>query len=181
MGNKITNRPSAAIVAEIETLQADFNKVIAAAEIIGKPATVKAQELQQAIAAANIALATALADEAEKARKERLASHGGIAISVEYPSGYEGNVLRAVFTIEYSKGVYDMGLRRVVQQPHKVVGFAALPDDTFAYLVENCPEAIPAEIADLAPGDPMEAFRRYFIGQKKGYLRAPAAPAKVAA
>lgn len=161
---------SAEIAAQLEYLRSDLTKVNATIELIGKPAITKAEQLVKAITVANEQLAAALATEAEAERQARLAGFGTIAVTVAYPSNYQGNLLRAIFTIEYTRLQYNMACRTAVMQPHKLIGFSALPGDALAYLVEKCPEAIPAEIASLAPGDPWEAFRRYFLALRRGRL-----------
>lgn len=161
---------SAEISAQLETLRADLAKVNATIDLIGKPAITKGEQLTKAIAAANEQLAVALANEAEAERKARLAGFGDITVSVAYPNNYEGNLLRAIFTIEYTRLQYNMSFRASVMQPHKLTGFSALPGEALEYLIEVRPDAIPAEIANLAPGDPCEAFRRYFLALRRGRL-----------
>jgi len=164
-------KSSAELIAEIEQLQADYAKVHAAIGVIGKPARTKADELRKAITAANEELAVALANEAEAERQARLAGFGSITIATTYPPGYEGNLLRASFAIAYERMQYDMSARASVLKPHKVIGFDGLTPEALEYLIVKRPDVIPAQIAELAPGDPGEAFRRYFIGKRKGYLR----------
>lgn len=165
------------LTALIETLRDDLTKVNATIDIIGKPAIQRAEEITAAIDAANEQLAVILANEAEAARKVRLAGIGDISITVAYPSNYRGNLLRANFTIEYTRLQYDMRCREPLPQHHKLIGFGALPGDVFQYLLEVRPEVIPTEITDLAPGDPLEAFRRYFLAQRRGRLDTYAAAA----
>lgn len=165
------------LTALIETLRADLSKVNATIDIIGTPAVQRAEELTAAIDAANEQFAAILANEAEAARKVRLAGLGDMSISVAYPNDYADNVLRAIFTIEYTRLQYDMRYREPLPERHKLVGFGALPDDVFEYLLEVRPEAIPTEITDLAPGDPLEAFRRYFLAKRRGRLDTYAAAA----
>jgi hypothetical protein len=38
------------------------------------------------------------------------------------------------------------------------------------YLIEKCPDRIPAKIMALAPDNPRDAFSRYFAGLKRGCL-----------
>lgn len=161
---------SAEIAAQLEYLRSDLTKVNATIELIGKPAITKGEQLVKAITVANEQLAAALATEAEAERQARLAGFGSITVTVAYPSNYTGNLLRAIFTIEYTRLQYDMGYRAATMKQHKLIGFSALPGDALEYLIEKCPEAIPTEITDLAPGDPWEAFRRYFLAQRRGRL-----------
>jgi hypothetical protein len=161
---------SAEITSQLEFLRADLTKVNATIELIGKPAITKAEQLVKAITDANEQLAVALANEAEAERQARLAGFGNITVTVAYPSNYEGNLLRAIFTVEYTRLQYNMAFRAAVMKPHKLIGFSALPADVLEYLVEKRPEAIPAEISNLAPADPWEAFRRYFLALRRGRL-----------
>lgn len=164
-------KSSAEIAAELETLRDNLTKIIATIDLIGKPAEAKAAEINAAIAYLQEQFAQALANEAETERQARLAGFGSITITKTYPPGYEGNLLRANFAIAYERLQYDMRARASVMQAHKVVGFDGLPAEVLEYLIAAKPDAIPAEIRELAPGDPLEAFRRYFIGKRKGYLR----------
>lgn len=161
-------RPTAVVTAEIETLRNDLRTVNAAIPVIGGPAITKAEEIVAAIAAANEELAVALANEAEAARAQRLADFGDISVSASYAPGYEGNLLRAVFTITYDRLTYDQRARASLMQSHTIVGFRALNAEAMEYLQEVRPDAIPADIMDLAPGNPREAFGRYFMGLRKG-------------
>jgi hypothetical protein len=162
---------SAAIAAEIETLRADLRTVNAAIDVLGKPAIAKAADLETAILEGQERYATALADEAEAARKLRLSEFSDISVTVSYPNNADGNLLRAGFIIDYTKLSYDYRLREAVPTRHRCNGFTALPDDAYEYLVFMRPEAIPAEIMALAPGDPRAAFSEYFTGQRRGMFR----------
>jgi len=166
-----TTASSAAIAAEIETLRADLRAVKAAIDVMGKPAIAKAAEIEAAIAEDQERYATALADEAEAARTKRLAEFSDISVTVSYPSNADGNLLRANFTIDYTKLSYDYRLREAVPTRHRCNGFTALADDAYEYLVFMRPEAIPADIMALAPGDPRAAFNEYFTGKRRGLFR----------
>lgn len=80
------------------------------------------------------------------------------------------NVLRTGFTITYIRMAYDIDAGQSISQPTTVTGFASLPDNVFAFLVERHPAQIPAKIMALAPDDPKEAFARYFRGLSRGYI-----------
>lgn len=56
-------------------------------------------------------------------------------------------------------------------------GFDALDDVAYEYLVTVKPEAIPAAIMELAPGNPQEAFGLYFVGKQRGYVKGAAVAA----
>ena len=167
---------SAAIVAEIETLRADLRKVNDVIGIVGSAAVHKAKEIAAALDEANDRLAATLADELEQERKKRMAQFQDIEIVTSYSQGYDGNLVRAIFDISYTKLAYDSSLRQTVPQRHKCQGFKTLPDDAYEYLVRERPEVIPAEIMALAPDNANEAFRLYFLGLQRGMIRTAAQP-----
>lgn len=155
------------IASEIETLNDDLYKVTATIELLGKPAQLKANEIEKALDNAKDRLATALADQAETDRVQRLS--GFSDIRVETRPG--DNLLSTGFTIHYTQKAWDNELKQTVPKPHKCNGFPALSDAAYEYLVTERPEAIPAEIMALAPGDPQEAFSIYFAAKARGYLK----------
>jgi hypothetical protein len=165
---------SGAIASEIEKLRADLRNVNAAIEVIGKPAMQKATELEHAIAKAQERYATALANEAAAARTARLAAFSDISVEVRHGDKREPNLLKATVIIRYTKDAYDARYRQAFPKEHSCNGFMALPDDAYEYLVWVKPEAIPAEIMELAPGDPHAAFRAYFTGLRRGCFRTAA-------
>jgi len=149
------------IAAEIETLRNDLRVVQAASDLIGKPAVAKCREIEAEIAKAQDAYAVALADKAEQERKERIAGFTDISITTSYPNQGDNNLLRATFDISYTRLEWNGGYRQSLPVQHSVNGFPALPDDAYIYLVTERPDAIPAEIMALHPGNPHEAFRAY--------------------
>ena len=86
----------------------------------------------------------------------------------ENPETQREHVLRASFTIHWTKPTWDGRTSRPME--HSIVGFSALPPDVLDYIIESCPERIPAKIMALAPDYPREAFRTYFAGLKRGCL-----------
>ena len=56
-------------------------------------------------------------------------------------------------------------------------GVAGLDNAAYEYLITVKPEAIPAEIMALAPGNPQEAFMLYFVGKQRGYVKGAAVAA----
>lgn len=163
-------RPSEDIIASIQTMHSDLNKVRAVEAIMGDAAADKIKSLQDGIAAANNELSDALAAEHETARKQLVATFSDIAVAVSYPSYREGQVLAAGFTITYERLAFNMAANANLPTRSVCNGFDALPDAAFDYLCEIKPEAIPAEIMALAPGDPQAAFARYFKAKRRGYL-----------
>lgn len=165
----------AIIATEIETLSADLLKVNAAveaigADILGKAALNKANDLSKALADAKDRLDTALADEETEARNKRLGQFSSIRVTATAPATAP-NLISTAFHIEYDRLAYDMDLKQSVPEKHKCNGFAALDDTAFEYLVTVKPEAIPAAIMALAPGNPHAAFDAYFIGLRRGMFR----------
>jgi hypothetical protein len=94
-------RTSVAVAAEIETLRADYAKVTAAINLIGKPAVTKAEQIAKVIADAQERFASALADDLQEARNKRLSRFSDIW--VDYTDGQ--TVLNTAFTIRYMQAV----------------------------------------------------------------------------
>ncbi|WP_288410823.1 hypothetical protein [uncultured Sphingomonas sp.] len=154
------------IAGKIETLTADLHKVAATVELLGKPAQLKADEIEAELQAAKDRFATALADQAVTERNRRLA--GFSDISVEVRPGE--SLIDTGFVIRYTRDTWDIGLNKTVPKQHECNGFAALVDDAYEYLVTRKPEAIPAQIMALAPDNPHEAFSIYFTAKRRGYV-----------
>ncbi len=163
----MTNKDTlAAIAIEIETLSAELLKVNNYIDILGKPAIDKANEIDKALKDAKDRFATALADEQVEARTQRLSRFSDIRVEVT-PGD---TLLTTSFTIKYIKDTWDMQAKASPPKQHECVGFAALDDDVYDYLVNEKPHAIPAAIMALAPGNPADAMARYFQGKRRGYL-----------
>jgi hypothetical protein len=107
---------------------------------------------------------------AAEARADKAARFAGISdVTVtESPETVREHALRASFTITWTKPVWDG--RASLPARHSIGGFGALPPDVLQYLIENCPDRIPAKIMALAPDNPREAFGRYFRGLKRGCI-----------
>lgn len=163
-------RPVADILAYVAILHRDMDKVRAVENILGDTATEKLKELAAAVETAKNELAMAEAAEIRAARERLLSTFSDISVSVSYPAGREGMLLSAGFLITYERLTYSMSERANLPKQYTCNGFAVLPDEAYAYLVEVKPEAIPAEIMALAPGDPREAFNQYFMAKQRGYL-----------
>lgn len=163
----------ATIATEIEALSADLLKVNATIDLIGKPAMTKANEIAASLKDAKDRFTTALADQVTEERNERL--NRFTDIRVEYVPG--NNLISTGFTVHYKQDSYDHNLKMTVPQDHKCSGFAALADTAYEYLVTVKPEAIPAEIMALAPGNPQEAMSVYLAGKARGYFKGVAVAA----
>ena len=109
----------------------------------------------------------ALAAEAKAAKAARFASISNVLVT-EHPDTVREHALRASFTITWTQPVWDG--RASIPTQHSIGGFSALPSHVFEYIMENCPDRIPAKIMALAPDNPREAFGRYFRGLKRGCI-----------
>lgn len=155
------------IASEIDTLSADLYKVTATIELLGKPAQLKANEIEAALEDAKDRFATALADQATAERDKRVASFSDISVEVRPGE----SLIDTGFIIRYTKDAWDISLNETVPKAHECNGFAALADDAYEYLLARKPEAIPAQIMALAPGNPHEAFGIYFGAKARGFLK----------
>src|SRR5207237_4847637 len=109
----------------------------------------------------------ALAAEAKAAEAARFNGLQAIDVIDEKPGmGLTG----APFRINYTRLAYDIDARDNLPDHASIMGFEGLPDNVFDFLIERHPQKIPDRIASLAPGNPREAFRRYFIGRRNGYV-----------
>jgi hypothetical protein len=138
-------------------------------------AEAEALRLTHDLAEAREALANVAAEEAMVKRDKLFATFDGISITVIHGAESSGGVLSASYPITYKRLGYDHGTRQNIWREHVVEGFAALPEEVYAYLVEARPDAIPEGIMALAPGDAAKALDAYFSGMRRGYLRSAAA------
>jgi len=160
---------SGAIAAEIESLRSDLDIATAAIPVIGKAATLKATQLEQALTEAQAKFAEALSNELLEAQKARLANFSAIRVDWDRE---ETSIIHASYTIIYTRTSYDDRLGSNVPREHTIKGFSALDENALEYLLTVRPDAIPAPILALAPGDPHKAFDIYLAGKARGYLRA---------
>jgi len=167
------NTTLAAIANEIETLDAQLLKIKDLVELIGKPAIIKSDEVAKALEDAKDRFADALANQGEVEREERLENFTDIRI-VASPGH---NLMSTAYTIYYTRKTWDNDAKESLPKVHECKGFAALDDAAYEYLVTVKPEAIPAEIKALAPGNPQEAFSLYFVGKQRGYVKGAAVAA----
>ncbi|MBA3678494.1 MAG: hypothetical protein H0W74_14020 [Sphingosinicella sp.] len=152
------------VMQELSEAQAD---VALLERLKGAEARVKrlTAEQQTAVAEQDAAM-TAEAEAAEAAKFQ-----GFTDITVKDKRPAESNVLTSTFQITYTRLTFDMDANASVPMPHTCNGFGELPNLAFDYLVDKYPQRIPAKIMALAPGEPREAFKRYFMGLKRGYLK----------
>ncbi len=125
-----------------------------------------------------------LTAEQDRATKERTKAHAAEAKAVEEgrftgisdvqvkesPNTVHENVVRSGFTVSYASPTWDGYESRPTR--HSRDGFGLLPSIVLDYIIEKRPELIPAKIMALAPDSPSEAFRRYFLSIRRGYVAA---------
>lgn len=109
----------------------------------------------------------AVAAEAKAREVERFAGISNVRVT-QSPHTLGENVLRAAFTIEYTKPRWNM--YETVPTDYSVDGFGPLPPEVLDYIIVKQPGLIPAAIMALAPDSPVDAFRQYFVGLRRGYL-----------
>lgn len=161
------------IANEIENLNATLSKIKDLVALIGKPAVLKADEVAKALEDAKERYAEALTNQATVEREERLKAFTDIRI-VASPGD---NLMNTTFTIYYTRKAWDNDAKESLPKVFECRGFAGLDDAAYEYLVTVKPEAIPAEILALAPGNPQEAFGLYFVGKQRGYVKGAAVAA----
>lgn len=111
------------------------------------------------------------AAEAEATREARFNGLADIRVSdtTDRSAQAGDHLLRRSYRITYTAPQYDIYAQRSVPKEQVVNGFAALPGNVLAFLIEKHPEQIPAAIAALAPDDPYGAFEIYFRDMRRGY------------
>ena len=114
-------------------------------------------------------------EEAARAKQARDARFAGLSELRVETGELDGGLLGTTFKITWMAPKYDMHLQSSPPAKHTVFGFSALPNNVFDFLVERHPEQIPAQIMELAPGDPERAFNLYFLARKRGYVLRQAA------
>jgi hypothetical protein len=108
---------------------------------------------------------------AADAKAQEQARFAGISnVSVTDGKTAAENVVRSTFTITYSRPAFDGRSTRV--REHTCEGFGPLPPEVLDYIIEKRPDLIPAKIMALAPDSPRDAFRRYFVALRRGYVAA---------
>lgn len=106
------------------------------------------------------------------ARAEKDSRFQGIKNVTVVDKSVDLGVLRTTFEITFTSSFFNMYSQQSEPTSQTVGGFASLPEDVFAYLLEVQPSSIPDKITALNPADHKNAFERYFFGLRKGYLSA---------
>lgn len=158
------------LTSEVERLSTALDQARADVALLRRltNAEADAERLAKELSKAQDDLSDAHADAILKERKAEFANLRSIAVRVTSPSGRELTALSANYTITYERLIYDG--RSSDWQPQSVNGLTALSSDVRRYLVLENPNAIPAIILDLAPGDPAAALQAYFIAFQRGYM-----------
>jgi hypothetical protein len=162
-----TTNDIALIATEVETLEANLLKVNATIDLIGKPAIDAANKIDTALADAKGRLGTALANQIEIERGQRMRGFSDISVDVRPGE----NLISTGFVIRYTRDTWDVALGQTVPKPHVCNGFASLADNAYEFLMTIKPEAIPAVIMALAPGKPEKAMSIYLQGKARGYFK----------
>lgn len=111
----------------------------------------------------------AVAAEAKAAKDARFAAISNVRVTESGVTLLE-HVLRSSWHITWTKPTWD-GRNANPLTEHSAGGFTTCPPDVLDYLIEICPEQIPAKIMALAPDDPTQALNRYFVSTKRGYVQ----------
>ena len=111
----------------------------------------------------------ALAADAKADKAARFADISDVYVT-ENPETARENVLRSSFTIHWTKPTWNG--RSNPPTEHSIGGFGALPPAILEYIIDRCPDRIPAKIMALAPDEPRQALGRYFAGLKRGFVQA---------
>lgn len=72
------------------------------------------------------------------------------------------------YTITYLQRVFDGETNTHVWQNRIVQGFQALEPRVMGYLLDEAPQILPRQIADLVPGDPYGAMDKYLSNLRRG-------------
>lgn len=159
----LTTTP-AAILAELEEAQKDlalFQRL--------ETAQRRTEQLTEQYEAARANQEREEAEARDTAKKARFKDLSNVRVT---GNDKQGSIWRN-WRITFTGPAWDM--RRQVSRVMDVdvPGFSVLLDSyrhVFDYLIEECPERIPAEIMALAPGDPYRAFEEMFAAERRGYL-----------
>jgi hypothetical protein len=173
----MTNTNTASLLERVEELTAALVQAQEDVALLGRLTTAKAtaKRLSAELTEAQDALSVAMADEVRAKRAALYAGFTDIKI-------IEGNLAEGLqhrtFQVNYTREEWN-GTGSLITR--SVMGFEAMPDGAWAYLLDVRPDQIPASILALSPtGDPTEAFNTYFTGMKRGWLSAPVAEADAA-
>lgn len=110
---------------------------------------------------------------ADEYAAQREAMFSGIhSVSVTDKGKAGEHVLHKAFSITVKRIVTEFATGDNLLTDFTYNGFEVMPQETYLYLLERQPSAIPSSIMTLAPNDPQAAFAIYFAGKRRGYLSA---------
>ncbi|MBL0114280.1 MAG: hypothetical protein IPP45_01920 [Sphingomonadales bacterium] len=133
-----------------------------------KEAEATAARIRAELQTAQDKRAEAIADAAMQEKMARYASFKDARVDTS-----EGaNALATSYTITIKRLAYNYSTRENDLVERVYHGFESLEADALGYLIDVRPEAIPAILMTLAPGDPAGAMRRYYQAKQRGYLAA---------
>ena len=162
----------AAIAAQLDQAKADLARwqTLCAAEALVK-------KLQRDYVKAKEAHEKQVEADAKAARQARFALLSNLSVTeITTANGADANNLfHRRWRINWTKPVYDTRSGENIPRNFSINGFHAIPDDVYEYLIAKCPELVPDAIMELAPGEPNEAFRAYFLGRRRGFFTQKAA------
>ena len=116
------------------------------------------------------ALGQALATEAAADRAVAVAGFRAIAVTTEWPDPLSmADATAARFTIEWQAPTWNYGTDALEWAALSVSGFASVPADVRAHMLETCPEVLPDIIADLAPNDPAAALATHLATARRTF------------
>lgn len=157
----------AAIAAQLDQAKADLARWQA---LRGAEALVK--KLQCQYDEAKEAHERQAEADAKAAQEARFALLSNLSVTEISPvnGGDPDNLSHRRWRIGWTKPVFNSRIDENVPQNFRIDGFRAIPEDVYEFLVVKHPELVPDAIMELAPGNPHEAFREYFLGRRRGYF-----------
>lgn len=108
-----------------------------------------------------------VAKEAADEKRKRKAAYRNLTITT---ANADRGVLAASYHISWETPTFDYMSGDSPWARRTADSFSTMDDRVYAYMMEFHPEAIPALIMALAPGNPEQAMERYFVGMKRGWV-----------
>lgn len=167
-------RSSAAIRAELSENALGYNKAREDALLFErlKAAAANTAKLAAKGEALRAELLKAEEREDSERREAKYANIRNMRVTAHHrPEDDRASPIAPQYIIRFERLAYNSSTHRNEWVADGANGFANLAPDQFGYLVEKAPEQIPAGIMALAPGDPVEAFRIYSLGMRRGYIK----------
>ena len=165
------------LTTEVERLSAALDDARADVALLLrlKNAEKDAARIAGELDAAQRALVNANVDALSAMRDVEFANLRSLSVAAVANGGGNGSALGYTYVIRYERLTYDNRSNSNHWKVNSVTGFAALEPDVFRYMMLANPQAIPAAIMALAPGDADAAMKAYFVAMQRGYTSPPAA------